>query len=285
MKYRHYKGGPAKERYIKMNISRRMLIAFAISLLIHAVVLFSFSTRKFAEATSVANLAPKTMSIRIAGLRSKKAMPLISHKVNITRKRNVESKQKLPTHSVIVMKKNAAIASPQPIPLTAETSAPTDLMSYIKAKRQHAQELEDNAAFENAAASARGPSADEQRDAIIKRNLQQPGTNGIFEIRHMTYRTGQFSFKGWKNNYDNSRLEIIDVEAGADNNIKLSIAKKMIEIIRREYKGDFRWESQRLGRVLVLSARMEDNAGLESFLMQEFFPAQESYQRPYNTLQ
>ncbi len=147
-------------------------------------------------------------------------------------------------------------------------------MSYIKEKRRLAQELEDSAAFNNAAASTHEPSAEEQRDAIIKRNLQQTGTNGIFEIRHKSFRTGQFSFRGWKHDYSNSRLELIDVEAGPDNNIDLAIVKKMIEIIRREYKGDFRWESQRLGRVLVLSARVEDNAGLEDFLMQEFFSAE-----------
>jgi hypothetical protein len=261
---------PPRDRHIKINISRNTLIAFAISILIHAAVLFSFSTRKFVQATSVANLAPKTMSIRIAGLRPKKAQPTIPYKTIITRKQNVKLKQKSPTRLIIA--KNSTTA-PHPVPSNADNSAPTDLMSYINTKRQHAQELEDNAAFENAAASAnaRGPSADEQRDEIIKRNLQQPGTSGIFEIRHKSFRTGQFSFKGWKNNYNNARLEIIDVEAGPDDNIDLAIVKKMIEMIRREYKGDFKWESRRLGRVIVLSARKEDNAGLEDFLIQEFF--------------
>lgn len=267
----------SKDPYIKIKIRRSTLIAFAISLVLHAAILFSFSTKKFVAATSVAYLPPKTLSIRIAGLPSKKAPPKTSHKEIMTSKQNVKSRTILPKHPFIVMKKEATPA--QTTPLTPENNAPTDLMSYIKAKRQHAQDLEDNAAAENAAASAnsRIPSADEQRDAIIKRNLQQQGTSGIFEIRRLSLRTGQFSFKGWKNGDSNARLEIIDVEAGADGNIELAIVKKMIEIIRREYKGDFKWESQRLGRVLVLSARMEDNAGLEDFLMQEFFTTGESY--------
>ncbi|MDP2762540.1 MAG: hypothetical protein Q8O64_19435 [Sideroxyarcus sp.] len=33
------------------------------------------------------------------------------------------------------------------------------------------------------------------------------------------------------------------------------------------------WESLRLERVVVLSARMEDNEGLEDFLIREFFGA------------
>jgi hypothetical protein len=44
----------------------------------------------------------------------------------------------------------------------------------------------------------------------------------------------------------------------------------MIEIIRTHYKGDFRWESSRLGRVVNLSARIEDSAELEAFMLEEF---------------
>jgi hypothetical protein len=45
----------------------------------------------------------------------------------------------------------------------------------------------------------------------------------------------------------------------------------MIELIRGHYNGDFRWESHHLGRVVVLSARPQDQAGLEEFLVREFF--------------
>lgn len=47
--------------------------------------------------------------------------------------------------------------------------------------------------------------------------------------------------------------------------------KKMISLIRRHYDGDFNWESQRLGREVVKSARPEDSAELEEFMMMEFF--------------
>ncbi len=272
----------SRNRYIEIRIRRNAAIAFFISLLIHGVVLFGFYPKKFVDATSIANLPPKTLSVRIAGLPSKKLPPVTSHEAIKPKKPDVKLKPKLPTPSVIAVEKNAIIASPQPIfkiPLPAENSAPTDLMSYIRAKKQRAQELEDNAVRENAAASAnaRGPSADELRDANIRRNLQQQGTSGIFEIRQKTLRTGQFSFRGWKNDYSNSRLELIDVEVGPDEDIDLAIVKKMIEIIRREYKGDFNWESPHLGRVIVLSARIEDNTGLEEFLMHEFFAAQGLY--------
>lgn len=251
--------------FINIKIRRSTLFAFAFSLAIHGAVLFA--TRNYVIA--MASAPPKVLNIRLVGLPAKKARPVESHKTIITRKQTVTAKQ--PPRPVTVVKE------PSPAPLPAEKNAPTDLMSYIKEKKRIAQEQEDNAAFNDARTNVPEPSAEEQRDAIIKRNLQQTGTNGIFEIRRKSFRTGQFSFRGWKHDYSNSRLELIDVEAGADNNIELAIVKKMIEIIRREYQGNFRWESQRLGRVIVLSARMEDNAGLEEFLMQEFFTNQGRY--------
>ena len=45
----------------------------------------------------------------------------------------------------------------------------------------------------------------------------------------------------------------------------------MVSLIRQHYKGDFNWDSHRLNRTIVMSARPEDNAGLEEFLMLEFF--------------
>src|SRR5450759_17806 len=275
----------SRDRLIEIKIRRNTFIAFFVSLVIHGIVLFAFSPKRLIEAASVANLPPTTLSVRLAGLPSKKPLAEISHRPIKPKNPSLKSNKALPTHPVIAMEKEAIIASPQPIfkpPVAAENNAPTDLMSYIRAKKQRAQESEDNAARENAAASAnaRGPSADELRDANIRRNLQQQGTSGIFDIRHKTLERAQFSFRGWKNDYYNSRLELIDVEVGPDGNIDLAIVKKMIEIIRREYNGDFNWESQRLGRVVVLSARIEDNTGLEEFLMREFFAAQGYYSRP-----
>jgi hypothetical protein len=48
--------------------------------------------------------------------------------------------------------------------------------------------------------------------------------------------------------------------------VELAIIRGMIGLIREHYKGDFNWQSYRLGKVIVLSARVEDNAALEDFL-------------------
>jgi hypothetical protein len=146
------------------------------------------------------------------------------------------------------------------------------MMSYVNAARARRAASEGNAAQVNAEAIAkeRGPTEEEKRDAIIKRNLQ-PGTNGIFQIINKDKDTAQFSFRGWTNDYSMVRRQYIEVSAGPDGDIDRAIVRKMIALIRQYYKGDFNWDSQRLGRVIVLSARMEDNAGLEDFLITEFF--------------
>jgi hypothetical protein len=142
-------------------------------------------------------------------------------------------------------------------------------MSFIKARKQRAQELEAYAAIENT--NLRPPSDEDIRDANIKNNMQIRGTSGIFEILRKNKNTAQFSFKGWKDDFSIPKREIVDVATSANEDIDIAIVRKMIEMIRREYTGDFNWESQRLGRVIVLSARLNDNAGLEAFLKDEFF--------------
>lgn len=204
--------------------------------------------------------------MRIAGLPAKKSPRLITLDEVRPKKSATKPKPKLHIPPVVTAK-NRPIPEPVfTVPVTADPNAPTDLMSYIKSKKQQSQDSGSNAIVP-------GPSADEIANANLMRNLQQPGTSGIFQIRRLSSDSAQFSFNGWKNGYGygRSRLEIFDVEADKDGNISLAVVRKMIEIIRRDYKGNFNWDSQRLGRVIVLSARLEDNAGLESFLMQEFF--------------
>lgn len=106
--------------------------------------------------------------------------------------------------------------------------------------------------------------------AKVKRNLTV-GTSGIFQIISVESRRAAFSFRGWTSDSSNSRREYIQVEIGTNSSIEIAIVRKMVELIRRYYQGNFNWESQRLDRTVVLSARIEDNEGLEAFLLKEFF--------------
>jgi hypothetical protein len=160
---------------------------------------------------------------------------------------------------------------PEPTVLTPPTeTVPTDFMSMINAKRAQRAAAE-------AAAGGRGhePTADDIAMANIGRNLQtlsqKGGTSGVFQILSKGHRAAQFSFNGWTGDRSNSHRDVIDVDAGFNGNIEIAIIRRMIELIRTHYKGNFNWESQRLGRVVTLSARVEDTTGLEEFMMREFF--------------
>ncbi|MBZ0097333.1 MAG: hypothetical protein K8H75_18420 [Sulfuricella sp.] len=176
---------------------------------------------------------------------------------------------------VIAPSKSAMPAAPVDPEPTSDMAPPTDMMSYVNAVRKHRRAAETSAEREYAQAKAneRVPSADEIRMANIMRNLQPQGTNGVFQIVSMGLRSAKYSFRGWTKDAGSARRELIEVDAGPNGDVEREIVRSMIELIRKYYKGDFNWESQRLDRVIVLSARMEDNPGLEDFLIREFFGA------------
>lgn len=162
---------------------------------------------------------------------------------------------------------------PQAPPAPINVEPPVDLMAMVNKKRQ-----EREAAVQGSppGAPASEPSANDVAMANINRNLQtlaggKPGTSGVFEILSKGQREARFSFRGWTPGIGNNWREVVEVDAGLNGNVELAIVRKMIEMIRTHYKGDFNWDSHRLGRIVVLSARPEDNAGLEAFLMREFF--------------
>jgi hypothetical protein len=168
--------------------------------------------------------------------------------------------------------------SPQQVPVSPKPQpqippdAATDMMAMVNQKRAQREVLEADAAQQNAAAAVaeRGPSEEEKRDANIKRNFQN-GTNGIFEITRLGSHSASFTFLGWTSSLSNARREFFEVEAANGQDVRLVMMRRMIELIRTHYQGDFDWESRRLNRTIVKSARVEDSAELEDFLMQEFF--------------
>ena len=170
-------------------------------------------------------------------------------------------------------KEKTKTEAPSDFPSDPNSAPPADLMAYINQARARraAAGIFDERENTEAMAPGRQPSEDEIRMANIKRNLQAPGTSGIFQIIKIGVRTAQFSFRGWTTDSSNSRRELIEVDAGLNGDVERAIVRRMIQLIRQYHDGDFNWESPRLDRVVVLSARIEDNAGLEEFLMREFF--------------
>jgi hypothetical protein len=173
----------------------------------------------------------------------------------------------------------SARATPAPIapdgnaPPVAQAAPEMDFSSMINRNRDRRQALEQSAAAENAAArAAENPSANDIAKANIAfQERRGRGTNGVFEIVSKGPRMAQYSFRGWTNDQRRSQRQTIEVDAGPGGNVELAIVDSMIALIRKYYTGDFNWESQRLGRVVVLSARVADTRGLQNFLMDEFF--------------
>jgi hypothetical protein len=262
---------PPRDPYLHLSIRRSTLHAFIGSLIVHLLVLFVVPQQRvgtgepFAKSGDalVVNLRPRTPpqgeQSSAATVPESQPQPPAKHR------------QKTPRVPIDAADKSRAKDLARPVnpsipPPAAE--APVDLQAYVNAARARR-----GAANEDVAAAAeREPSEDEIRLARVKRNLTS-GTNGIFQLLNVESRTASFSFRGWTTDSNNSRREYINVDIGSNADIEIAIVRKMIELIRRYYKGNFNWESQRLDRVIVLSARVEDNEGLEEFLRQEFFGA------------
>jgi len=258
------------DKHLNIRISRNTIIAIVISLVIHAIILF-FVLPQLIKPNSVFP-PPQALTITLNNPQPQK---------NSEPETKPEPPKPEPKHQKVVKKVTPPVMAtqkpqsnnqfqvptkqPEP-PKPTPADQPVDMMALVNANRQRRQSEE-----QSATAKERGTPNEDQRDAVIKRNLAQEGTNGIFQVRDVGLHTAQLSFKGWKNNYNNARLEIFDVQAKPGETIELAIVRKMIVIIRKDYSADFEWESQRLGHSITKSARIEDTAELEQFLMREMF--------------
>jgi type IV secretory pathway VirB10-like protein len=275
---------PRGDKLIRINISRNTLIAFIFSLLIHALVLlvvlprinFDNAASPQPSALEVSLALPVLPKVEVPVLpKTEPAKPepkvIKSPPKVMTQKPSKNTKPADFSVPEIISTREPTLESPPPKE-TKPNDAPTDMASYVKAQQAKRNAQEVDAARQNAEAVARevGPSQEQIRDERIKNNFKN-GTNGIFEITSLSGRHAAFSFKGWTNDYSNAKRESFEVEASVGQDVRLLMIRRMISLIRRHYDGDFNWESERLHREIIKSARLEDSAELEEFMMMEFF--------------
>lgn len=181
------------------------------------------------------------------------------------------SKQNKPIAPVILSEEMTSL----PPPPEKITPPELDMSTMLNAARERRRATQEVAQNQEAQQGSRGMSPQEAAEANVRRSMQQAsgrqGTNGVFQIISKSTRMASFSFRGWKASANNSWRQVIEVDAGLGGNVELAIVRRMIELIRTHYTGDFSWESQRLGRVINLSARPQDSTELETFMMREFF--------------
>jgi len=174
------------------------------------------------------------------------------------------------------IKPEEQIVPPEQARLTPPPPEATDMQSMIEMRRKarnadapSAQpseaEAEATAAKNRALANIMGAQG---RSANGERN----DTGGIFQVINKTFNGADIKFRGFSSNFKRQWSQQVHVDQGAEKDIETAIVKQMILMIRKEKPGDFVWESHRLGRNVPMSARKEDEAELQAFLLQEFFP-------------
>lgn len=267
---------PPPDPYLHWQVRRSTLYAFILSLIVHGLVLFGVPRQPVGSGEPSEN-GRNSLTIRLRPSGSGQAVP--SAPVPLAEAPPPPAPRRPPSRTPPVLatkspesrlSRPAEPVKPLP-PVPPATDAPTDMQSYIDARRaRRAAEGLPVGAAGGSPGPGREPTEDEIRMANVRRNLTV-GTSGIFQIVSIESRSAAFTFRGWTTDSSNVRREFIQVEIGNNSNIEVAVVRKMIELIRRYYKGDFNWESQRLDRVVVLSARIEDNEGLEAFMLKEFF--------------
>jgi len=277
---------------LQIRISRNTSIALIISLVVHLLLLITLAPKLFPEGKPISTPEPLTININPPSKSASKpperasveppveitkpikksavVKPTPSQRIISATKPSPQSAAKTFKVPPVVIPKNL----PKSVPDTPREPLPgEDMQAYTQRMQDNRQRKQGYTSKDLAEGSPdNGPSEDSRRKRAIAENMKFGGSNGIFEIKNIGLNSAQFNFKGWKNNNVSRAIsENIEVNVPDGGDVKLAIIKKMIAIIRREYKSDFNWESRRLDRVIVMSARPEDNDGLESFLMKEFF--------------
>lgn len=270
----------AKSGEIHLHIRFRPanFVGIVIVLIIHALLLYF-----------LLNMHPVKKKKQGDVAASQNAIVLMLDKATVAKMAAPEPKKPVSKPEVIPRPKKSIVSPVTPpvapvqmaqttvTPPTPIVQAPPeqDMMSMLNAARER-RRAQDPSSQDNAANQpGRGMSPQEVAEANVRRSMQQAngreGTGGVFQITSKSLRVATFTFRGWKPDRQNSFKKTIEVDAGLGGDIEIAIIRRMIMLIREEYQGDFSWESHRLGRVVTLSARPQDTAELENFMMKEFF--------------
>lgn len=173
------------------------------------------------------------------------------------------------------------ITAPDEKPVDVANAEPTrappqevDMAAYIEARRKQrgapagsdkpAEESDQARGMRNALANIAAVNG--------RGNEDRNESGGVFSVSNKTFHSMDLKFRGWNPSFKRRWLTHLTVEQGSERDVETAVVKKMIELIRREKTGDFEWESHRLGRVVTMSARLQDTEQLTAFLFKEMFP-------------
>ena len=265
---------------ILTNMRARTAIGIGLSLLIHALILFfALDQAKVRVAESGESpTAPLEVSLITQAPAPKPApkqaeTPPAPEQKKVAKSNPAPRQQKSASQKKSEPIRQADKGTPPPVApkTTSKEALPPDMSDMLAAARERRR-----------AAGIIEPDARpvEDDNAIARANIaemvqrQSRGRNesgGVFQITFKGVRTAEFLFRGWDLRRKSNSRQLIQVDAGPGGDIDTAIVRRMIDLIRLYEKEDFNWNSPRLGRVVVVSARMRDSAELEEFLKRDFF--------------
>jgi len=291
---------PADLRSDYSRVSNRTIwVALVISMLLHALAIWGWLPRQ--HQVSLDDSKRETTSGRLQVQLASRAAPTPvpppaaapapevrtqppAPEKTAPLKRTPRPSSKAPALALDRPAPDKAPAAPAPAESRPAPQAAGDLSSYIAARRQARGEV---APADPPVPAPPAEKASDPRDQIVAANLgldrtptfgdNPRGGGGIFQIRRMGPEDAEFLFFGWNKEINRNAAQVIEVRKGGNSSMQIAVVRRMIQIIREKADGDILWISHRLGRELTLSARPRDNAGLEDFLMQEFFGKQARY--------
>lgn len=270
----------------------RIHITLVLSILVHAFVLWkalpSLRHMTFDEPEQGPNSG--RLAVRLAPPPLAPAPPAVQAEPPpkvITRPPEPKSRATAPAPRVIALNKPAVVppqqAAPVPAP-PAETAAPPprppadgDFAALVEARRRareasSAPGMVASAPAETEAERARRITATNLAPKPIVFGYDPAAGGGVFQIRRISLNDAEVAFYGWNREIKRRTMQVIEISKGNNSDIRIAVVRRMIAIIREYENDDFRWESR--GRTVTLSARLRDNAGLEDFMLRDFFPDQ-----------
>lgn len=261
---------------------RAIWVAAALSLLVHAALLWGLPRmRPLSLDQPEWSDASRSLSVSLVPLTPPAAPPSSARRTRPPlplQGQAPEAARPRPAPPVIALKPPApAILTPAP----ARPATEGDLSSYIEAKRRARGEPAPAAPAASVPIAPPVEDDDARRDRIAAANLALPRApafgydprrqGGAFQLQRVGFDDAEFIFYGWDREARRNMARLVEVRKGNNSDIRIAVVRRIIAIIRDYEQGDFLWESSRLGRSLTLSARARDNAGLEDFMMHEFF--------------
>lgn len=269
----------------------RTAIGIGVSVLIHALILFLAMAHPSPRDEGPGAAAQMPLRARLILRQPAPEVPpsaAVMPKPAPQPAKKARRQKVLPRPEKVIARKKANSKKSDPVALSqpplpareppGDAAAPTDMMGMINAARERRRAA--GIATETVAADSESPKPGDNDIAVANiahsvrmHSRGRDGVGGVFQITHKGVRNAQFLFRGWDAGNGANLRQLVEVDAGPDSDVELAIVRKMIDLIRKHQPKEFSWNSHRLGRVIVLSARMEDSAELEKFLKNEFFDA------------